>query len=108
MSLHIKRKINRDFAIIKLSGEATSEEVSKLSKAIEESRVKGFRKIAVDVAETVFLDSSALGVLILNYKMLSKENGDLCLLSPTLYIRDLLRNSNLDTVFRLVDSEEDL
>ena len=83
MSLRIKRREKNNCEIIKLVGEASNEEIYKLSKAIEEARTKGRKKIAVDMSEATFLDSSALGVLILNLKIIRKEQGSLCLLYPT-------------------------
>lgn len=108
MSLKIKKRVKNATVVLKLMGDATSEDICRLSKALEEIREKGALHIAVDVSETSFLDSSALGVLILNYKILVREKGGISILYPTPYMRQLLTNSNLDTVFPLIEREEDL
>ncbi len=108
MSLKIKKRSKDATVILKLMGDATSEDICKLSKALEEIREKGTLQIAIDVAEASFLDSSALGVLILNFKILARNKGTISILHPTSYMRQLLTNSNLDTVFPLVEREDDL
>ena len=108
MSLRIKKRTKDTTVILKLMGDATSEDICKLSKALEEVREKGTLRIAIDVSEASFLDSSALGVLILNYKILARNDGVISILHPTPYMRQLLTNSNLDTVLPLVEREEDL
>ena len=108
MSLKIKKRSKDATVILKLMGDATSEDICKLSKALEEVREKGTLQIAIDVSEASFLDSSALGVLILNFKILARNKGAISILHPTSYMRQLLTNSNLDTVFPLVEREDDL
>ena len=108
MSMKIKKNKVGNFEILKVIGDATMDEIYKLSKAIDHVRTKGARHIAVDVSQTTSLDSSALGVLILGKKMLKKENREICILHPTEYIRELLFSANLDAVFRIVESEDQL
>jgi anti-anti-sigma factor len=107
MSLKIRKKISEKYCILQVIGEASSEEVGKLSRAINEAREKNSH-LALDLAETTHLDSSALGILILNLKQLRKLQGELCLLAPSPTILEILGSSNLDQIFRIVDKKENL
>jgi len=108
MSFKIKKGTKNNFEIIKLVGDASRESVYKFSKALEGVREKGKMNIAIDFSETTFIDSSTLGVLIFNRKMVLEQGGDLCLMNLQGYLNEILQNANLDRIFRIVDNEEDL
>ena len=108
MSMKIKKSTKNGYTVFKLVGDASSEETYKLSKVFEETRAKGVERMAIDLSETSFIDSSTLGVLIFNWKVCKQQKGELCLVSVNAYMQDLLKNSKLDTVFRIVENEDQL
>ncbi len=108
MSLKIKKKEIKDYCMIEVIGNVTNEDVYKLSKSIDKVISKGPTNVAIDVSKTTFLDSSALGVLILSRKRLRDVDKKFCIVNPTPYIRDLLFSTNLDSIFDVVEKKEDL
>lgn len=108
MSLKVKKKVRGNLGLIRIVGEATSDEVFRISKAIEDLHNKGVQTLALDVSETRILDSSALGMLILTMKTMKSQGRRFCLLRPAEYVKEILKNSNLDSVFEIVTNEDAL
>lgn len=106
--MKIKKFSAKNYEVIKLIGEASSDEAFHLSKAFESLRNKNVIHIAVDTEETSFIDSTILGVLIYNWKILEKSGGNLSILKPSSYVQDILHNSKLSSILRIVESENEL
>jgi len=60
----------------------------------------GTTRIVVDLAETTFLDSSALGALIAGLKTARQAGGDLRIARPTEAVLTVFRLTNMDKVLR--------
>jgi anti-sigma B factor antagonist len=66
----------------------------------------GTTRIVVDLAETTFLDSSALGALVAGLKTARQAGGDLRIARPTESVLTVFRLTNLDKVLRPRDDVE--
>lgn len=66
----------------------------------------GTARIVVDLAETTFLDSSALGALVAGLKTARQAGGDLRIARPTESVMTVFRLTNLDKVLRARDDVE--
>jgi anti-sigma B factor antagonist len=66
----------------------------------------GTPRIVVDLAETTFLDSSALGALVAGLKTARQAGGDLRIARPTESVMTVFRLTNLDKVLRPRDDVE--
>jgi len=66
----------------------------------------GTPRIVVDLAETTFLDSSALGALVAGLKTARQAGGDLRIARPTESVMMVFRLTNLDKVLRARDDVE--
>ena len=60
----------------------------------------GTPRIVVDLAETTFLDSSALGALVAGLKTARQAGGDLRIARPTESVLTVFKLTNLDKVLR--------
>jgi anti-sigma B factor antagonist len=60
----------------------------------------GTTRIVVDLAETTFLDSSALGALVAGLKTARQAGGDLRIARPTESVLMVFKLTNLDKVLR--------
>jgi anti-sigma B factor antagonist len=60
-------------------------------------------RLVVDLADTEFIDSTGLGVLIRALKRLRHRGGDLVLRSPRPNARKVLKITSLDRVIKIVD-----
>jgi anti-sigma B factor antagonist len=66
----------------------------------------GTPRIVVDLAETTFLDSSALGALVAGLKTARQAGGDLRIARPTESVMTVFRLTNMDKVLRPRDDVE--
>jgi anti-sigma B factor antagonist len=66
----------------------------------------GSPRIVVDLAETTFIDSSALGALVAGLKTARQAGGDLRIARPTEPVMTVFRLTNLDKVLRPRDDVE--
>ena len=103
--LDIRERQAGDVTVLDMSGRITIGEGSvALRSAIRRLLEEGKKKILLNLAGVKYIDSSGIGELIANYTTVSKDGGQMKLLSLTEKVRDLLVITKLLTVF---DSYED-
>ncbi len=77
---------------------------SKSFMAIAESTITASLKgVVFDLREVEFIDSSALGILLLSRDRSQKAGKDLILKGPKGQVRQILENARFDTVFEIED-----
>jgi len=104
--LDVKQRQAGDVSILDLSGSVRmGEGAITLRNAIRGLIEKGNKKILLNLAAVKNVDSSGIGELIANYTTLSRDGGQLKLLSLTEKIRDLLVITKLLTVFDAYEDE---
>ena len=104
--LDVKQRQAGDVSILDLSGAVRmGEGAITLRNAIRGLIDQGTKKILLNLAGVKNIDSSGIGELIANYTTLSRDGGQLKLLSLTEKIRDLLVITKLLTVFDSFDDE---
>lgn len=67
----------------------------------------GDREFLIDFAETGYIDSSGLGVLVSLSKKVREQGGELRLAALNEDLRTLFELTKLDTLFKIVDSREE-
>jgi anti-sigma B factor antagonist len=104
--LDVKQRQAGDVSILDLSGSVRmGDGAIALRNAIRGLIEQGNKKILLNLAAVKNIDSSGIGELIANYTTLSRDGGQLKLLSLTEKIRDLLVITKLLTVFDSYDDE---
>ncbi len=68
---------------------------------------KGERKVLLNLAQVIYIDSSGLGELVAGYTTLQKSGGELKLLHLTERVNELMVITKLLTVFEVFDSEQE-
>lgn len=97
-----------DVILLDLKGSITLGEGDETLKDKINSLVQqGRRKIVLNLAEVPYIDSAGLGEIVRTYTTISRQGGQLKLLSLTKRITDLLSITKLLTVFDTYDSEAD-
>ena len=66
----------------------------------------GERKFVIDFANTGYIDSSGLGVLVSLSKKIREQGGELRLSSLNEDLRTLFELTKLDTLFRIADDKD--
>lgn len=104
--LEVSERQAGDVTILDLSGSVRmGEGAVSLRNAIRGLIEQGKKKILLNLGSVKNIDSSGIGELIACYTTLSRDGGQLKLLSLTEKIRDLLVITKLLTVFDSYDSE---
>ena len=104
--LEVNERQAGDVTILDMSGAVRMGEGSiALRNAIRGLGEQGKKKILLNLAGVKNIDSSGIGELIANYTTISRDGGQLKLLSLTDKIRDLLVITKLLTVFDSYDTE---
>lgn len=104
--LELNERQAGDVTILDMSGSVRmGEGAISLRNSIRGLNDEGKKKILLNLAGVKNIDSSGIGELIANYTTISREGGQLKLLSLTDKIRDLLVITKLLTVFDSYDNE---
>lgn len=104
--LDVRERQAGDVTILDLSGSIRMGEGSiSLRNSIRGLASDGKNKILLNLAAVKNVDSSGIGELIANYTTITRDGGQLKLLSLTEKIRDLLVITKLLTVFDAYDDE---
>ncbi len=74
-------------------------------KVLEELEV-GSRKFVIDFANTGYIDSSGLGVLVSLSKKIREQGGELRLAGLNEDLRTLFELTKLDTLFMIADTRD--
>ena len=95
-----------DVTVIDMDGRVTLGEGSTLLRdLIRENLNKGRRKIVLNLAGIVYIDSTGLGELVSGYRLIKGEGGELKLLNLSKKVTDLLQITKLYTVFDIHTQE---
>jgi len=106
--MHIEQRTVGEVTIIDLKGKMTLGEGDELLRDKVNSLLQqGMRKLVLNLAEVPYIDSAGLGEIVRTYTTVSRQGGQLKLLSLTKRISDLLSITKLLTVFETFDSEND-
>src|SRR3978361_2500812 len=91
--------IDSERHVLAVRGEIDLFTAPELKQVLAESIEAGRIRIIVDLTETTFLDSTALGVLIGAVKRLRSRSGALAIVNKDQKLRKTFRNPGLDQTF---------
>src|ERR1044071_8466973 len=101
-----KRVGDRGVAIIDLSGDITLGGGNIfLKQTLRSLAEQDHKKVLLNLANVVYIDSSGLGELVAGYTAIGKMGGELKLLNLTDRVKDLMMITKLLTVFDSFDDE---
>lgn len=79
----------------------------ELKQKVLDELESGERKFLIDFANTGYIDSSGLGVLVSLSKKIREQSGELRLANLNEDLRTLFELTKLDTLFNIADSREE-
>ena len=104
--LDVKERQAGDVTILDMSGEVRiGEGAVSLRDSIRQLADQGKKKVLLNLAGVKYMDSTGVGELIANYTTVTRQGGQLKLLSLTERIQNLLVITKLLTVFDSYDNE---
>jgi anti-sigma B factor antagonist len=93
--------------VIAVRGEIDLFTAPELKQKLGEAMEAGRNQIVVDLSETTFLDSTALGVLIGAVKRLRSDSGRLVLVNVDANIAKTFEITGLDQIFTILPTREE-
>ena len=97
---------NGDVTLVEVEGQLIVGNRQELKQQVLEQFEGGDRKFVIDFANTGYIDSSGLGVLVSLSKKICEQGGELRLSSLNKDLRTLFELTKLDTLFRIADNKE--
>jgi len=94
-----------DVTVVEVEGQLIVGNRQELKQKVLEDLDGGARKFVIDFAETGYIDSSGLGVLVSLSKKIREKGGELRLSSLNEDLRTLFELTKLDTLFRIADDK---
>jgi anti-sigma B factor antagonist len=97
---------NGEVTLVEVEGQLIVGNRQELKQQVLEQLESGDRKFVIDFANTGYIDSSGLGVLVSLSKKIREQGGELRLSSLNEDLRTLFELTKLDTLFRIADSKD--
>lgn len=93
--------------VLQPSGILDGNSANDLSAEIVSHIQSDAKIILLDFSDVTFMNSSGIGALVSALKITKKSGGDLCICSPSFQIRDILRITKLDKLFKVFETREE-
>jgi anti-sigma B factor antagonist len=93
--------------VVAVRGEIDLFTAPELKQKLTEVIASGRRQIVVDLSQTTFLDSTALGVLIGAVKRLRSDSGHLVLVNVDTNIAKTFEITGLDQIFTILPTRDE-
>ncbi len=97
---------NGEVTLVEVEGQLIVGNRQELKQQVLDRLEGGDRKFVIDFANTGYIDSSGLGVLVSLSKKIREQGGELRLSSLNEDLRTLFELTKLDTLFRIADTTE--
>ena len=102
--LVLERDTRGDWTVVAVRGEVDLYTAPRLKELLAELTSAGQHRIAVDLGQVEFMDSTGLGVLVGALKRCKEGSGALALIAPRDSVSKVLTITGLDKVFSIHDS----
>ncbi|MFE9960514.1 STAS domain-containing protein [Micromonospora sp. NPDC005299] len=104
MDLLMSVRPGRGCTVVEVRGEVDMATAPQLREGLQRLVDAGDRQVVVDMAEVGFIDSSALGALVVIFKSLRDVGGRLRLAAVQPAVRSVLRVTSVDRAIDVYDS----
>lgn len=105
--MHIERSLVQDIVVLRMEGRFEFGTRNEYKRLIGHIVQEGFRRLVLDLEGVSFLDSSALGLLLLTDQNFKLKKGTFSLVKPTGYVRQVIELANLPRVIPIFDTLEE-
>jgi len=99
-------ELDSGVTVIQPSGKLNMVSAPALRELINSTVAEGNARIALDLAQVDFIDSSGLGALISGLKTTRQAGGDLRIASPTEQVQLVLQLTNMERVLSAYNNAE--
>lgn len=102
--MQIQKSMVHGAALVTLEGRFEFGTRHEYKRVIGQIVQEGHRQLVLDLERVTFLDSSALGLLLLTDQNFKLNKGTFSLVRPTGYVRQVLELANLPRVIPIFES----
>jgi len=103
--MNLEHRTEHGIDIVKLPERLMMADAADARAALKDIIGKGAGKLILDLADTTFMDSSGLAVLVSSLQAARKKDGDVYLVGMGDTVRALFELTRLHTVFQIYDDE---
>ncbi len=100
----ITEEIHDQTATLKLEGGFTYTQRKLFQETVKNLSSKNVEHIIIDLAQVAFLDSAALGLLMITHRQLLADKRKLSLAYPQATVRQIIELANLHKTIPLIES----
>ena len=104
--MDIQQQTARAAAILSLRGEFTFAARRSFVEAVEKVYSTDCRHLILNLAGVRFVDSAALGVLVVTQHRCNLDHRQFSLVNPQPYVQEIFKLANLDQLIPIYASEE--
>lgn len=108
-NINFEYKRIEDIAVFRLNEKRFDSQIAGLVKGELTIilHTEDMRKLVLDLTEVDYCDSSGLSAILLAYRILQAEEGQIRLANPTKNVRKLIEISQLDRILPIFNSVDD-
>ena len=103
-AMQIERSVLQDAVVVRIEGRFEFGTRHDYKRLIGQIVQEGHRRLVLDLEGVTFVDSSALGLLLLTDQNFKLQKGHFSLVNPTGYVRQVIELANLPRVIPVYDS----
>ncbi len=103
--MKISKEVNNRKVTLKLEGNFTYTQRKPFQEMLKAVSIDGVEQIVIDLSQVAFLDSAALGLLMISHRQLQAEKRTLSLAYPQPTVRQIIELANLHKTIPLLESE---
>jgi len=99
--MKVRKVVNGKTCSFALSGKFTFADHQSYRQIIDDIKSKNFQVVNLDFKEVEFLDSAALGMILLSREEANKNEVELVLLSPVGHVQKMFQLSDFYSMFNI-------
>ncbi|MBX3121077.1 MAG: STAS domain-containing protein [Fimbriimonadaceae bacterium] len=103
--MKITKEVNNRKVTLKLEGNFTYTQRKPFQEMLKSVAVDGVDQIVIELSQVAFLDSAALGLLMISHRQLQAEKRTLSLAYPQPTVRQIIELANLHKTIPLIDAD---
>jgi len=103
--MNIKKEVNNRKVTLKLEGNFTYTQRKPFQEMLKSVAVDGVDQIVIDLSQVAFLDSAALGLLMISHRQVQAEKRTLSLAYPQPTVRQIIELANLHKTIPLIETD---
>ncbi len=102
----ISESVRPSGTVLRLDGNFTYDSRREFKASVEKARQAGCRNLVVDLGRVNFVDSAALGLLVLTSHQFQQEQRTFSLMRPAEKVAKLLAIANINRIIPVYENEQ--